>query len=174
MKQIKFGYSNDIDPKGSHEGMGIKPGVFLTEANYYGAVEYDGNSYIVAKVVEDKYNRYPHLVGKFIVRDAIADMYADGSGCLFLNQEQSLTAQQLENHLNSENIKNRITTANDILIFCNGVHKANKMFTLLEMDTYFSATSILPEAFEQKNEALKNCHKSFSELQRSLSGTKQY
>lgn len=174
MKQIEFGYSNDVDPKGSHEGMGIKPGLFLTEADYYGAVEYDGNSYIVAKVVEDKYNRYPELVGKFIVRDAIADMYVDGSGSLFLNQEQSLTAHQLENYLNSENIKNRITNLNDILNLCNGVHKANNMFLLLEMNPYFSSTSILPQAFEEKNEALKNCHKSFSELQRSISDTKQY
>ena len=174
MKQIEFGYSNDIDPKGLHEGMGIKPGLFLTEANYYGSIEFDGNSYIIAKVIKDKYNRYPDLVDKFIVRDAIADMYVDGSGCLFLNQEQSITAQQLENYLNSKNIKNKINNYKDIFKLCNGVSPANKMFTLLEMESTFFATSIIPSAFEEKKEALKKCHKSFSELQRSLSETKQY
>lgn len=174
MKQIQFGYSNDIDPKGSHEGIGIKPGLLLTEADYYGAVEYEGNSYIIAKVIEDKYNRYPQLVGNFIVRDAIADMYVDGSGCLFLNQQQSHVAQQLESYLNKENIKSRITNVTDVLNFCNGFRRANKMFTLLEMDSYFSATSILKEAFEEKNTALKNCHQSFSQLQMSLSEQKKY
>ena len=67
MKQIEFGYSNDVDPKGSHEGMGIKPGLFLTEADYYGSVEFEGNYYIVAKVVSDEYNRFPQLLDKFIV-----------------------------------------------------------------------------------------------------------
>lgn len=174
MKKIEFGYSNDIDPKGSHEGMGIKPTLLLTEADYYGAIEYEGNFYIVAKVVEDKYDKYPNLLGKFIVRDALADMYPDGSGILFLNQDQSLFARKLESFLNHEYVKGRINNLDDILKNCNGIHKANNMFILLEMGETILSTSILSEAFEEKNEALKNCHKSFSELQRSLEKSKKY
>ena len=49
MKIIEFGYSNDVNPKGSWEGIGIKEGLMLTEADYYGVVKYEDNSYLIAK-----------------------------------------------------------------------------------------------------------------------------
>ena len=67
MKKIEFGYANEMNPTGSWQGIGIKEGLLLTEADYYGAIKYEDNSYIVAKVKEDQYGRYPHLVEKFIV-----------------------------------------------------------------------------------------------------------
>ena len=33
MKKIEFGFSNDANPAGSHEGIGIKPGLFLWVAD---------------------------------------------------------------------------------------------------------------------------------------------
>lgn len=41
----------------------------------------------MAKILEDEYGRYPGLVGNFIVRSALADMYPDGSGIMYLDQE---------------------------------------------------------------------------------------
>lgn len=172
MKKIEFGYANEIDPKGSWEGIGIKHGMLLTDADYYGAIELHGNSYIVAKVVEDKYDRFPELVNNFIVRGAVADMYADGSGTLFLDQEQSFEAQQIENYLNQDLVKNKINDFSDIVGYVKGLQPANKFFTLLSMNDKVIATSITHEAFEIKNEAIKNCRQTFSEMQKSLTETR--
>ena len=101
MKKIEFGYANEKEPKGSWEGIGIKQGMLLTEADLYGFVKVGNNSYVVAKVTKDEYNRYQELLDKFLVRPALADLYPDGSGIIFLDQEQSLEAYQLEEYLNS-------------------------------------------------------------------------
>ena len=85
MKKIEFGFANDAEPKGSWQGIGIKDGLLLTDAVYYGAISFNGNNFIVAKVDNDEYNRFPSLLDKFIVRDAVVDVYADGSNTLFLN-----------------------------------------------------------------------------------------
>lgn len=168
MKKIEFGYANDIDPKGSWEGIGIKQGLLLIEADYYGAIQYEGNSYIVAKVTEDKYGRFPDMVDKFIVRNAVVDIYADGSSTLFLNQEESLESKQFERYLNMEQLKDKVNNVSDVLNFINGVYAPNKSFRLLEMDDKIIATSITNEAFEVKNEAIKNCRQTISEMQRHI------
>lgn len=168
MKKIEFGFSNDVDPKGSWEGIGIKSGLLLTDAEYYGAIKYEGDSYIIAKVTKDEYNRFPHLLENFIVRPAIADLYVDGSGTIFLDQKESLISQKLEIYLNTPQIKERISNIDDILKICNGVHKADKAFTFLTSEDNFITTSITHETFERKNEALKNCKGSFSEMQEQI------
>ena len=38
MKKIEFGFANEQNPRGSWEGIGIKPGLLLNEADYYGVV----------------------------------------------------------------------------------------------------------------------------------------
>ena len=171
MKKIEFGYSNDAAPTGSHEGMGIKPGLLLCNADYYGAIEFEGNYYIIAKVVEDEFQHYQQLLGNFIVRKALCDLYPDGSCILMLDQNEDIVTQQLENYLNDERVKQYINTADDIFKVCNSnVHRAPASFMLAEYnrDTILS-TSITSEAFEIKNEAIKNCHSSFSSLQIQLS-----
>lgn len=165
MRKIEFGYSNDSNPKGSWEGIGIKPGLLLPDADYYGAIKYEDNSYIVAKVVKDEYNRFPELLGKFIVRPAVADLYADGSGILYLDQEQTLISHQLENHLNNPYLQGKIKDINDVLSHCNGVRIGDKSFAILTLEDRFLATSIVHSEFTKKNEAIKSCRKSFSEYQ---------
>ena len=173
MKQIEFGYSNDVDPKGSHEGMGIKPGLLLTEADYYGSVEFKGNYYIVAKVVSDEYNRFPQLLDKFIVRQALCDLYADGSAILMLNQEETQLTRMLENHLNNPQIKDRITSIEDIMNLSNGLHRSSNAFILGELgyNGKIISTSITPEAFERKNSAINSCHHSISYMQQELNAS---
>ena len=171
MKKIEFGYSNDLNPTGSHEGMGIKPGLLLCDADYYGAIEFDGNYYIVAKVIEDEYQRFPQLLNNFIVRKALCDLYPDGSCTLMLDQNEDNITHQLENYLNDEEIKQHIETPDDLFkVFNSNIHRAPVSFMLAELnrDTILS-TSITSEAFEIKNEAIKNCHDSFSSLQIQLS-----
>lgn len=164
IKKIEFGYTNDYERTGSWEGMGIKEGLLLTDAEYYGAINYGKDSFIVAKVVEDEYRRYPQLVGDFIVRPAIADIYPDGSGFLYLDQEQSRIGEEIERYLN--NIRDRISDYDDILRYCDFVQRGNRLFNLIDDSGKVTAISIRHDIFEIKNTALKNCHQTFSDLQR--------
>jgi len=175
MKKIEFGYSNDIEPNGSWEGKGLKQSLLLTEADYYGVVECDGNSYLISKVTDDKYNNYPYLVNKFIVRGAIIDMYADGSSILFLDGIQSIPAERIERFLNMKQIKDKICCIDDVFTYIQGLNRCNKFFKLLEMEDKILATTINHNIFESKNEAIKNCKQTFSDLQRSIvTKTKRY
>lgn len=160
MKKIEFGYANDNKPSGLWQGLGIKEGLLLADAEYYGAVNYENDSFIVAKVIDDKYGRYPQLLGNFIVRPAIADMYPDGSGILYLDQEQSAISQQIEKYLNIA--KSHINSYEDILKSCDFVQKGNRFFDLITSSDRIVATSIRHEVFEEKNNALKNCYNTFS------------
>lgn len=164
MKKIEFGFANDVDPKGSWQGIGIKEGLLLHDAIYYGSFSYRGNNYIVAKVDKDEYGRFSNLLNKFIVRDALVDVYADGSNTLFLNQEVSQMAQTFEANLNRENVIDRIKDINDIIDLC-CVHQPSKLFKLVESDDRIVATSITDTAFTNKNEAIKNCRRSLSDMQ---------
>lgn len=165
MQKIEFGFANEANPKGTWEGIGIKQGLLLLDADFYGTVKVESNSYIIAKVTKDEYDRYPELLDKFLVRPALADLYPDGSGIIFLDQEQSLEAYQLEEYLNSPQVKDKIFSIEDIIDLSNGVAPADKSFSMLTNQDRVVTTSILHEVFERKNNALKNCHLSFSELQ---------
>lgn len=168
MKKIEFYFNNQPDALGPVDGLGIKPGLLLPNAEYYGAIKYEDNSYIVAKVTKDEYGVFPHLMGKFIVRPAIADLYVDGSGNLFLDQEESIISHHLESRLNEPLVSERISDINGILNNCNDVHMADKSFHFLTLGDTFVATSITHEAFEKKNSALKSCRGSFSQIQEQL------
>lgn len=168
MKKIEFGFSNDFDPKGSFEGIGIKPGVLLTDADYYGSMEFDGNYYIVAKVVEDEFNNYPQLLGKYIVRQALCDLFADGSSILMLNQEETPITRKFEERLNSPEFMGDISNIRDIINILYGVHMSSRAFLLCELGEKILSTSIRPDAFERKNNAINSCHDSISEMQQEL------
>lgn len=168
VKKIEFGFANDDEPKGSWQGIGIRDGLLLTDAIYYGAISFRDNNYIVAKVDKDEYGRFPSLVDKFIVRDALVDVYADGSNILFLNQEISNDAQTIQNILNNERIVGNIRNIDDIINLDIGAHSASKFFKLVELDDKIIATSITNEAFTTKNKAIKNCRYTISDMQRSL------
>ncbi len=168
MKKIEFGFSNDENPRGSWQGIGINDGTFLSEAEYYGSFGYDNNNYILVKVVKDEYRRNPELLDNFIVRKALCDLYQDGSAVLMLNQEKDMVCQQLENYFNNPQIKEKIHSIDDAIKLCQGTYKSPDSFILAELRDTVVATSIIPETFDRKNEAIKNCHMPISELQTAL------
>ena len=67
--------------------------------------------------------------------------------------------------LDVEAIKDKIFSIEDIIKLSNGVVPADKAFSMLTDQDRVVTTSITHEVFERKNNALKNCHLSFSELQ---------
>ena len=169
MKTIKFGYNNEINPTNQFEGIGIKPGLLLCNADYYGAVQYEGNNYIIAKVTKDEFNKYPEMLNRFIVREALCDIYADGTAILMLNQDENMVTHYLEEYLNKPEIKENIKTTADILKNCRVLRNAPVSFVLPEIgNSEILATSIRSEEFNKKAEAIRNCHCPISELQSKI------
>ena len=152
MTKIKFGFANEMNPNGSWQGIGIKDGLMLLEADYYGAISYLDEDYVVAKVVEDEYNRFPELLNNFIVRPAVRRTYNDGSGILLLNQEENATSKALELLLNNEKIKNGITSNEDIKGLSSDIKDASFTTTDLISHNEIISTSIIPEAFAKEVE----------------------
>lgn len=174
MKKIKFGYNNHPNGISRWEGMGISPSLFLTEAEYYGAVNYEGDSYIVSKVTKDEYGRFPHLVGKFIVRPAIAKIFADRSGFILLDQEESPISKLYEAILNESQIRENISDINGVLKNCYDAQKAASSFDEIilahTIDDVFYVTSIPHMVFEEQKQTLKNYGDYFSQIPEELLG----
>ena len=172
MQRMEFGYSNDKNPTGSWEGIGLKHGLMLTEADYFGAVKMDGDQFVVVKVTEDEYNRYPELLGKFMVIPAIADLYPDGSGNIFLSQEGNDVSEQLQTYLNRSAYKDTFTSVDDFIGAISGLSRADRSFDFLTNPNYnegnIVVTSILPAAFEKKKNAINHCQGSFSSLSQQI------
>ena len=175
MKKIEFGFSTATQGAAAQwEGIGIRKGLLLTDADYYGTINFEEDNYVVFKVTRDEYGRYPTLLGKFVLRKAIADVYPDGSGALILDTEEGNIEKQIAGYLNMETIRDKIASIDDVFKYLNGIGRGNKLFTLLETEQKIIATSVDHDLFEQKNEALKKCHETFSDLQLKLSGSKTY
>lgn len=174
MKKIQFGYNNYPGGISRWEGMGISPSLFLTEAEYYGVVKYENDSYIVAKVTKDEYGRFPHLVGKFIVRPAIAKMFPDRSGFILLDQEESQISKLYEAILNEAQTRENISDINEVLKKCYGAQKAASNFDEIVLahtiDDRFYATSIPHTVFEEQKQTLKSYEDLFSQTSEELSG----
>ena len=174
MKKIEFGFATEDNPRGSWEGMGIKPGLLLSEAEYIGTVGYQDDHLVIFKVVKDDHGRFPQLLGKYVVSDALYDTYADGSGILFLDMEQSKAAENLQQYLNTPSVSSKIQDIDDVIKNSYGVRQPNRAYKLLDLDETIVATSINHEAFTAKNEAVKNCRMSLSEMQMQLSNNNNY
>lgn len=170
MKKVKFGRADSEYPMPGWEKLALSDQKKIFHAECYGFVEDNFNSYIVAKTYDDDESLSPELLGKFIVRPAIADMYKDGSGMIYLDQEESLVSQRLETYLNHSKIRDKIKSIDDVSFWCDGICKtSNKVFKFLTMDSdTIMTTSIIHEAFERKKKALEECRGSFSDLQYEL------
>jgi len=155
MDKIKFGFANEMNPPGSWQGIGIKDGLLLLDADYYGEISYLDEDYIVAKVVEDEYDRFPELLNKFIVRPAVRRTYKDGSGILLLNQEENDQSRDLEALLNSEGVKEKITSNEDIKALSSEIKDASFDTNDLIYNNELISTSIVQEAFDKEIEKNK-------------------
>lgn len=167
-KKISFGFSNDKNPSGSWEGIGIKQDMLLTDAEYYGIVRCGDENFVVAKVVEDEYGRYPELVNEFIVRRALAEFYPDGSSTLFLDQNKSHFTNKLEELLNSSKIKENIKDSSDIVRLIDGISNPNKIYGLLGSEQEITSTSITHEAFDTKADRLRRVRGSIIDMQETI------
>ena len=154
MLKIRFGFADSMNNFQGQEGIGIKNGVLLTYADYYGIINYSGSDYLVAKATEDESNNCPELVGNFIVRPATLHQYNDGSEELVLNQEEDNQSKMLEEILNNPVTKEIITSKDDI-IGIPSIEEGSFSADYLALGNEISATSISDEAFKREVEEMK-------------------
>ena len=162
MKKIEFGFDNNLNPTGSWQGIGINPKVMLLDAEYIGSISIEGNNYIITKTVKQTRNYQENM---FLVRNALVDLFPSGSGILYLSQNENEITNGLENLLNNPNVKDKIITVEDVLRVCSAANYSMPSFRIIESSPKIIATSILPEVFEEKNNAINNCHKTFTQIQ---------
>ena len=163
MKTIEFGYDNSNNPTGSFEGISLEtePGKYIYKGNYFGAINYNGDDYIVAKVIEADSN-HPELNNRFVVRSAIADLFSDGSGTIYLDQEQSFNGKTLEEELNRK--REQLENITDICRVLN-TNYGKRSFDALTFDKdNILVTAIRHDIFTRRKEALNNCTKSIVEM----------
>ena len=162
MKKIEFGFDNNLNPTGSWQGIGINPKVMLLDAEYIGSISIEGNNYIITKTINQTRNYQEKL---FLVRNALVDLFPSGSGILYFSQNENEITNDLENLLNNPNVKDKIITVEDVLRVCSAANYSMPSFRIIESSPKIIATSILPEVFEEKNNAINNCHKTFTQIQ---------
>lgn len=162
MKKIEFGFDNNLNPTGSWQGIGINPKVMLLDAKYIGSISIEGNNYIITKTINQTRNYQENM---FLVRNALVDLFPSGSGILYLSQNENEITNGLENLLNNPNVKDKIITVEDVLRVCSAANYSMPSFRIIESSPKIIATSILPEVFEEKNNAINNCHKTFTQIQ---------
>ena len=155
MLKIRFGFADSMNNFQGQEGIGIKDGVLLTYADYYGIINYSGSDYLVAKAIEDESNNCPELVGNFIVRPATLHQHNDGSEELVLNQEEDNQSKALEEILNNPITKKIITSKDDIIGIDSSIEEGSFSADYLALGNEISATSISDEAFKREVEEMK-------------------
>lgn len=155
MLKIRFGFADSMNNFQGQEGIGIKDGVLLTYADYYGIINHSGSDYLVAKAIEDESNNCPELVGNFIIRPATLHQYNDGSEELVLNQEEDNQSKILEEKLNNPVTKEIITSKDDIIGIDSLIEKGSFSADYLALGNEISATSISDEAFKREVEEMK-------------------
>lgn len=160
MKKIEFGTDNGLRPNGSWDSIGLSNGVLSGEL--IGLFNYDGDDYIVTKV-GDTFQKSQYDENKIMVSRAIADLYKDGSGNIFIDQERSLRCENFEELLNSDKARSLIERGVSVADICNG-HLVSKAFDVLIDRNSINALGINHDVFENKKRALLYCNKSFSDM----------
>lgn len=167
MSRIDFGYSNDNNAKGSFEGIGISPTDHIISAEFIDVIRLNERFYLISRV-ERAFKNEEHKLGTIDVREVVADLYPDGSGVIFANQEKTYDCLKLENAL--ANAKNLLDKGMSVREICDG-HIPDKCYKyLFETDSKFPilVTGIKPNVFEEKRELISKCRSSFSNIQQQL------
>ena len=160
-KIMKFGTEDSLKPVGSHEKIGLPTGTI--EAEYIGTISINGDNFIVGKVTEC-FDRREDKEGKIIVRECISNVYSDGSGCIFLNQQVSEKCVELERFLNTPNITNQLENGVSINSLINNSFPETAILNIINNSNSLLITAIKHEVFEHKKNLLKYNQSSFCDL----------
>ena len=171
MKIVKYGYENSQNPTGSFEGIGFNMRengkcVGPVTGEYLGVVRISSDDYLIARTKEAFAND-ENYVGNTCVRRALADLYPDGSGILFIDQETDHMCRQLERLFDHEKTRELMDSGIDAKRICGGDIPPFAFECVTRGDKVF-ATAIEHDAFEEKRALISRCHNSFSNLEKEL------
>ena len=162
MKKIDFGREESNNPKGSFEKIGTDDGVISAELLDIIGVE--GNNYLITKIIDD-YNK--NNEGTIYVKEAIVDLYADGSTVTFVNNGNKEMCKAIQNTLNSYQITELIKSGNKIRNII-GNSFVPRSFDLIALSDMILVTEINEDIFEEKKELIKKCHNTISSMQSQI------
>ena len=167
MKKIHFGYSNDNNPTGSFEGMGASRNKDIIDSEFIDFMELNGRFYLISKI-SSTFRGQEDKIGKIDVREVIADLYPDGSGIIFANQEKTDICTSLENSLN--NAIGLLEKGFNVKQICTGHNAPDSFSSLLHENSELPLliTGIKSNIFEEKRMLISLCRNSFSSMQKEL------
>ena len=158
MKKVGFGSDSSLNPTGSWESMGLANGVI--EGELIGFFNYDESNYAVSRVT-GAFSNSKYDEGEVMVNRVVADLYRDGSGVLYFDQEQDHACRKFEELLNSEKVRSLLERGVPVSEICSG-HRVDKCFDLLASGNEISVLGINHEVFDRKKYAIEHCNRSFS------------
>lgn len=167
MKIIDFGREESNNPKGGFDKIGTDDGIISGQLIKF--INIDGSTYLISRINElFKDNSYQ--IGDYYVKEAIADLYADGSVTLFLNNGNREMCRAIQGRLNTGEIKRQINDGTPIEnIFKSQIIPNTFMFlTLYESQVPLTATEINEDIFENKKALINSCHQSISNMQETI------
>lgn len=167
MKTVDFGREESNNPKGSFEKIGTDEGIISGQLTDF--INIEGNIYLISKINNTLQNS-KYQVGDYYVKEAITDLYADGSTTLFLNNGNEEMCRAIQGRLNSGEIKRLINDGMPLSnIFKSQIVPKSFMFlTIFESEIPLIATEINQDIFESKKALINNCHQSISSLQETI------
>ena len=169
-KIVSFGFDSSPNPTGQFEAPGLNEHKTIgpIRGEFLGFIGYNGENYLVSKVIETYDSE--DQIGKIDVRRALADIYPDGYGKLYLDSAHTLGCRTFERILNSERTKDKLDRgiSLDKIVPDNSFPFAFNCVTQLD---YFNAIGISHEAFERKKALINGNYKTFSQLQEEIENT---
>ena len=167
MKKIDFGREESNNPKGSFEKIGTNDGVLQGELADF--INIDGNTYLISKI-DSTFKDSQYQVGDYYVKEAIIDLYADGSLALFLNSGNEEMCRAIQGRLNSAEMKRLINDGMPIseIFRSQFVPKSFMYLTLIDSKLPITTTEINEDIFETKKELINNCHQSISNMSKTI------
>jgi len=166
-KMVDFGYDNSMKPFGSNEGIGLgTKAVGPVGGEFLDVVNYHDNFYLITRIT-DAFKGSEQYIGKIDVRRALVDLFPDGSGILYIDQNQSQDCRNLTIALNSPELNNALKKNARIrdILSTGGVPFS---FSCVTRGSRIIATAIKHEVFEKKNNLINSCSKPFSDMQETL------
>lgn len=167
MIKIDFGREESNNPKGMFEKIGTDDGVLQGELTEF--INIEGSIYLISKI-ESTFRNSNYQVGDYYVKEAIADLYADGSITLFLNNGNEEMCRAIQGRLNSAEIKRLINEGMPIsqVFKSQLVPKSFIYLTLTDSPVPITTTEIDEHVFENKKQLINNCSQSISNMRQTI------
>lgn len=167
MKKIDFGREESENPTGCFEKIGTDDGVVQGELTEF--INIEGNTYLISKI-DTTFKDSQYQAGDYYVKEAITDLYADGSLTLFLNRGNEEMCRAIQGRINSAEMKRLINDGMPISeIFRSGLAPKSFIYlTLIDTQVPITTTEINEDIFENKKELIKNSHQSISNMRKTI------